>query len=192
MEFVDNIGSADLNMLTVSQQANMENAPNYSQPPNIVSLTTESQALSPGPMGLNLMDMSMFEDYLMVQPTSPHCRGQLLDDDGYSKAKVKLSSFMLSQNVSDFWFPSKFMSIRFLRAFFEHMAPHIPIVHEASFDAATTKRKCSFSHQRPTQANSRTSPASTRDDGMWGDLLTRIRCWNKAARDDGIADRGGG
>ncbi|EXA29746.1 hypothetical protein FOVG_18794 [Fusarium oxysporum f. sp. pisi HDV247] len=35
-------------------------------------------------------------------------------------------------------FPSKYAVRRFVKAFFKHIAPHIPIIHEPTFDIATT------------------------------------------------------
>jgi hypothetical protein len=62
----------------------------------------------------------------------------LLTDENYTKAKVNFVSSFHTSKAHDIWFPSKYMVSRFTRAFFEHMAPHVPIIHEPTFKIEDT------------------------------------------------------
>ncbi|KAB5576269.1 hypothetical protein GE09DRAFT_619981 [Coniochaeta sp. 2T2.1] len=68
------------------------------------------------------------------QPDSP----LLSNDEAYSEVLANMAKFDRSQRLSDFQFPSKFAMTRFVRAFFDHMAPHFPIIHRPSFNILTT------------------------------------------------------
>ncbi|KAK5064355.1 hypothetical protein LTR84_000188 [Exophiala bonariae] len=60
-----------------------------------------------------------------------------VDDEQYAEAQCNLMRFDHSHRLGDFQLPSKYAVARFLKAFFEHMAPHLPIIHRPSFDIAT-------------------------------------------------------
>ncbi|KAH6988295.1 hypothetical protein BKA56DRAFT_669843 [Ilyonectria sp. MPI-CAGE-AT-0026] len=69
----------------------------------------------------------------------PESRGSFfIEDDQYRNAKLNYDSFSTTERVSRFRFPSKFAASRFVRGFFEYMAPHMPIVHAPTFDIAST------------------------------------------------------
>jgi len=57
-----------------------------------------------------------------------------IHDDEYSEAQANLVKFDRFQRLSDFRFPSKYALMRFVKAFFEHMTPHLPIIHRSTFD----------------------------------------------------------
>jgi hypothetical protein len=67
------------------------------------------------------------------------CNGGYLviDDNQYTNAKENLDRFDINQKLPDFCFPSKYTLIRWLSAFFEHMAPIMPVVHRPTFEIAS-------------------------------------------------------
>ncbi|CAH0024485.1 unnamed protein product, partial [Clonostachys rhizophaga] len=69
----------------------------------------------------------------------PNSRGAFfIDDDKYEEAKLNYDSFNTTERLSRFRFPSKFAVSRFVRGFFEYMAPHLPIVHVPTFEISST------------------------------------------------------
>lgn len=73
-----------------------------------------------------------------------------LTDEDYAMAQKNLTSILSSQKSLDVWFPSKYTMMRFVRAFFDHMAPHMPIVHQPTFNIAFVERKFhSFTYLKP-------------------------------------------
>lgn len=69
----------------------------------------------------------------------PESRGSFfIEDDKYRRAKLNYYSFSTAEKLSRFRFPSKFAVSRYVRGFFEYMAPHMPIVHTPTFDIAST------------------------------------------------------
>ncbi|KAJ6081539.1 hypothetical protein N7499_006413 [Penicillium canescens] len=60
-----------------------------------------------------------------------------LNDEDYANAKANVSLSLLCEKPMNDWFPSKYAVIRFVKSFFDNMAPHMPIVHEPSFRVAT-------------------------------------------------------
>ncbi|KAK7214872.1 hypothetical protein V2G26_002875 [Clonostachys chloroleuca] len=69
----------------------------------------------------------------------PRSRGAFfVEDDKYENAKRNYDYFNTTERLSRFRFPSKFAMSRFVRGFFEYMAPHLPIVHLPTFDIAST------------------------------------------------------
>lgn len=65
----------------------------------------------------------------------------LVDDGQYSKARKNLDNFERTHKLTHFQLPSKYAMGRFVKAFFEHMAPHLPIIHRATFDIASVPSK---------------------------------------------------
>lgn len=65
----------------------------------------------------------------------------LVDQDLYDEACGNLDKFDRGQKLADFRLPSKYALGRFLKAFFEHMAPHLPIIHRPSFEIASVPSK---------------------------------------------------
>ncbi|KAH6701317.1 hypothetical protein BKA61DRAFT_620512 [Leptodontidium sp. MPI-SDFR-AT-0119] len=61
----------------------------------------------------------------------------VVDDNQYTNAKENLAHFDINQKLADFCFPSKPTLIRWLSAFFEHMAPILPVVHGPTFEIAS-------------------------------------------------------
>ncbi|KAH7142958.1 hypothetical protein B0J13DRAFT_556236 [Dactylonectria estremocensis] len=69
----------------------------------------------------------------------PESRGSFfIEDDKYESAKANYDYFNTTERLSRFRFPSKFAVSRFVRGFFEYMAPHLPIVHVPTFNIAST------------------------------------------------------
>lgn len=63
-----------------------------------------------------------------------------ITDDTYSKAKTDLSLINDVEKMTDVHFPPKPSMLRFVRAFFAHMAPFVPIVHKPTFDISMVPR----------------------------------------------------
>ncbi|KAF4425171.1 zinc finger protein [Fusarium acutatum] len=61
-----------------------------------------------------------------------------IDDDQYERAKQNYDALSTSERFSGYRFPSKFAVSRFVRGFFEYMAPHMPIVHLPTFNIIST------------------------------------------------------
>ncbi|CAG9986885.1 unnamed protein product [Clonostachys byssicola] len=59
------------------------------------------------------------------------------DDNNCENARANLTKYP-AHVLASLRFPSKYAVKRFVKAFFEHFAAHIPIVHEPTFDIATT------------------------------------------------------
>lgn len=72
----------------------------------------------------------------------------LIDDDGYSNALSNLRRFDPYNKLSELQFPSKYALVRFVQAFFRHMAPHFPIVHQPTFDVASAPSRYCHSRYR--------------------------------------------
>lgn len=62
------------------------------------------------------------------------------DDNNCENARANLTKYP-AHVLASLRFPSKYAVKRFVKAFFEHFAAHIPIVHEPTFDIATTPCK---------------------------------------------------
>lgn len=114
---------------------------NGNAPQDQLSVLSRSQIpgnAEPPNQGAAWLDMLELDDYLWSnfnQPSAPY----RFSDQGYDQAKANFSRFTKENNLGDdVWFPSKYMVIRFVKAFFEHMAPHLPIVHQPTFDITTT------------------------------------------------------
>ncbi|KAG5806259.1 hypothetical protein H9Q74_009000 [Fusarium xylarioides] len=72
----------------------------------------------------------------------PESRGAFyIEDEQYQRAKQNYDAVTTSERFSSYRFPSKFAVSRFVRGFFEYMAPHIPIVHLPTFDIISTPGK---------------------------------------------------
>lgn len=83
------------------------------------------------------------EELQQSRPTvsSPNERPQqgssiTMTSDEYDKAVAKLAEYS-----SSFQLPSKHAMIRFVRAFFEQMAPQFPVLHRPTFDMASVPSK---------------------------------------------------
>ncbi|KAH7247554.1 uncharacterized protein BKA55DRAFT_676889 [Fusarium redolens] len=61
----------------------------------------------------------------------------LLADDNCENAWANLTKYPV-HILASLRFPSKYAVRRFVKAFFEHFAAHIPIIHQPTFDIATT------------------------------------------------------
>lgn len=61
--------------------------------------------------------------------------------DAHSQAKGNLSQITKLEKHSDIFFPSRPSMARFVRAYFTHMAPYVPVVHVPTFDVASLHRK---------------------------------------------------
>ncbi|KAK5048706.1 hypothetical protein LTR84_005798 [Exophiala bonariae] len=61
-----------------------------------------------------------------------------LDDVGYAKLKSNLASSDPDGQIVLSRFPSKSAVVRYVKAFFENMAPCLPIIHPPSFNIVTT------------------------------------------------------
>ncbi|OAL47540.1 hypothetical protein IQ07DRAFT_120068 [Pyrenochaeta sp. DS3sAY3a] len=57
--------------------------------------------------------------------------------DAHSRAKGNLSRVTELEKYSDISFPSRPSMARFVRAYFTHMAPYVPIVHGPTFDVCS-------------------------------------------------------
>ncbi|KAL6703099.1 hypothetical protein ACN47E_010236 [Coniothyrium glycines] len=60
------------------------------------------------------------------------------DDPSYQGALANMDIYDLDHDKSTFRFPSKRVVYRFVDAFFRHMAPHMPILHQPTFTIAST------------------------------------------------------
>ncbi|KAF4423103.1 zinc finger protein [Fusarium acutatum] len=111
--------------------------------PDILLLPTDSLAMAPhdpGEIGMPSM-RSRFSPISSSSIAScpPECRGAFfIEDDQYRRAKQNYDSFSTSERPSRFSFPSKVAVSRFVRVFFEYMAPHLPIVHPPTFNIASS------------------------------------------------------
>lgn len=65
----------------------------------------------------------------------------LIHDAEYAEAQANLMKFDQFQRLSKFRLPSKYPMMRFVKAFFEHMTPHLPIIHRPTFDLSSVPRK---------------------------------------------------
>ncbi|VUC26360.1 unnamed protein product [Clonostachys rosea] len=77
-----------------------------------------------------------------VPPSGPAHRrpaghDSMVDDDNCENAWANLTKYP-AHVLASLRFPSKYAVKRFVKAFFEHFAAHIPIVHEPTFNIATT------------------------------------------------------
>ncbi|KAJ3455267.1 hypothetical protein MRS44_013867 [Fusarium solani] len=61
--------------------------------------------------------------------------------DAHSRAKANLSRFNGQEKLSDMHFPSRPAMVRFVKAYFTHMAPYVPVVHGPTFDVSSLQRK---------------------------------------------------
>ncbi|CVK84311.1 uncharacterized protein FPRN_01908 [Fusarium proliferatum] len=68
-------------------------------------------------------------------PPSP--RNLVPNDDKCENAWANLTKYPV-HILASLRFPSKYAVRRFVKAFFKHISPHIPIIHEPTFDIATT------------------------------------------------------
>lgn len=68
-----------------------------------------------------------------------------LDTAGHEQAQANLASYDPDQKFLTFRFPSKYASIRYVKAYFEYMDPQLPIIHGPTFDAATVP--CTYKQQ---------------------------------------------
>ncbi|KAL5623803.1 hypothetical protein FOBRF1_003053 [Fusarium oxysporum] len=69
----------------------------------------------------------------------PESRGAFyIEDEQYQRAKQNYDAVTTSERFSSYRFPSKFAVSRFVRGFFEYMAPHMPIVHLPTFNIIST------------------------------------------------------
>ncbi|KAF5532868.1 zinc finger protein [Fusarium mexicanum] len=69
----------------------------------------------------------------------PESRGAFyIEDEQYKKAKQNYEALSASERFSGPRFPSNFAVSRFVRGFFEYMAPHMPIVHLPTFNIMST------------------------------------------------------
>lgn len=64
-----------------------------------------------------------------------------VDDDDCATALANIAKYP-AHIFASLRFPSKYAMRRFVKAFFQHIAAHIPIVHEPTFDIATAPCKC--------------------------------------------------
>jgi hypothetical protein len=72
----------------------------------------------------------------------PESRGAFyIEDEQYQRAKQNYDAVTTSERFSSYRFPSKFAVSRFVRGFFEYMAPHMPIVHLPTFNIISTPGK---------------------------------------------------
>ncbi|KAF5584563.1 zinc finger protein [Fusarium pseudoanthophilum] len=72
----------------------------------------------------------------------PVSRGAFyIEDEQYQRAKQNYDAVTTSERFSCYRFPSKFAVSRFVRGFFEYMAPHMPIVHLPTFNIISTPEK---------------------------------------------------
>ncbi|KAH7039451.1 hypothetical protein B0J12DRAFT_606027 [Macrophomina phaseolina] len=60
-----------------------------------------------------------------------------LGDAECLSARANLARYDQNKVLSSFQFPSRYAMIRFVNAFFKHMAPHMPLVHRPTFDIAS-------------------------------------------------------
>lgn len=79
-------------------------------------------------------------------PTSNQANGNapahnlVADDNNCASAWANLAKYPV-YILASVRFPSKYAVRRFVKAFFEHIAAHIPVVHESTFDIATAPCK---------------------------------------------------
>ncbi|KEF62898.1 uncharacterized protein A1O9_00872 [Exophiala aquamarina CBS 119918] len=101
---------------------------------------SQGQVLSVGDPVLELRDQGSavaaipgFDEYFLnhFSQKSPPYR---FSDQGYEQARANLILFAKGKDTAQPWFPSKYVVIRFVKAFFQHMTPHLPIIHEPTFD----------------------------------------------------------
>lgn len=71
----------------------------------------------------------------------------LVGDEEYSEAQENLSQSVSAHVLQGFQLPSKYAVIRFVKAFFNHMAPHLPVIHRPSFSFGTMP--CEFTNTKP-------------------------------------------
>ncbi|KAL5617945.1 hypothetical protein FOVSG1_000167 [Fusarium oxysporum f. sp. vasinfectum] len=69
------------------------------------------------------------------KPSTP--RNLVHNDNKCENAWANLTKYP-AHILASLRFPSKYAVRRFVKAFFKHIAPHIPIIHEPTFDIATT------------------------------------------------------
>ncbi|KAF4992353.1 hypothetical protein FDECE_13742 [Fusarium decemcellulare] len=110
---------------------------------DLVSSLSNGQATAPH--GQKDVGISSFQTLpspggsFSVASCPPESRGSFfVEDDQYRRAKLNYYSFSTAEKLSRFRFPSKFAVSRYVRGFFEYMAPHMPIVHTPTFDIAST------------------------------------------------------
>lgn len=72
--------------------------------------------------------------------------GDSSDDPDYAGAVVNLQTYYPDNAKSTFHFPSNRIVYRFVDAFFRHMAPHMPILHQPTFSIASTPCKYVFKY----------------------------------------------
>lgn len=127
------------------------------------SITLSSNQRAGSPV---LLHTPTFDEYLLGQlnqRSPPHS----FSDHGYEQAKANMVLLTTERNRARSWFPSRYMVARFVKAFFEHMAPHLPLIHEPTFDIATVSCKLM------TNAEDHTNPAIHSTTIVSGD---GIRC----------------
>lgn len=61
--------------------------------------------------------------------------------DAHSRAKTKLLQLNGQEKLSGMQFPSRPAMVRFVKAYFTHMAPYVPVVHGPTFDVSSLPRK---------------------------------------------------
>lgn len=77
-----------------------------------------------------------------------------VEDDQFVQIRANLDQHDQSRKLVDFQLPSKYAIARFLKAFFEHMAPHLPIIHRATFDVVTVPSKLEETLRNTKSSNS--------------------------------------
>ncbi|SPN96510.1 uncharacterized protein DNG_00038 [Cephalotrichum gorgonifer] len=83
-----------------------------------------------------LMEPPQPQEPTSTDPAHDEGNGEPAHDDDCGRALANLAKCP-ANIVSSLRFPSKFAIQRFVKAFFDHVAAHIPIVHEPTFDIAT-------------------------------------------------------
>jgi hypothetical protein len=64
-----------------------------------------------------------------------------ITDEAHLQAKANLSRINGPENPSNIHFPSRPAMVRFVKAYFTHMAPYVPVVHRPTFDVSSLPRK---------------------------------------------------
>lgn len=100
-----------------------------SQPKHSASQVLLDQALGNDQNHLISLDVD--------QSTTSSFGGLSSVDVDYASAQANVALYDTNQCLSAFRFPSKPALLRFVNAFFRHMAPHTPIVHRPTFDVST-------------------------------------------------------
>ncbi|KAH7046586.1 hypothetical protein B0J12DRAFT_700732 [Macrophomina phaseolina] len=92
------------------------------------------------------------------------------EEEEYLLAQESLSRYGSAHLVRSFQIPSKYAMTRFVKAFFNHMAPHLPIIHRPTFRIGTTPCKSGAMNIKQILIDYLFSTTTVDSHGLWCNL----------------------